>query len=275
MARQQKQRRRDTNGAGSIAKLKDGRFQYWYYDPATGKRRGKILTLSDATGRLVPVKTRQEAEKAVEDERKRLAILDGMKDTEAAQKALAESRKLIAGMTIGISDIWRKYLESPSRKENISDGRLKTMKMVFNKFAAWCEGKGLTSAADVTGEAIIGFIREATKDLSSRSQWEYRLDLKTIFRDTYKQLGMAENPAAEIKGEKVKSTRREALTMEQVGKLFAGFDGGFRHEVEQEHVINGEKRKCKYTASYMPKYPEELRLVLMFALFSGARCRAK
>ena len=273
MARQQKKRERDTNGAGSIAKLKDGRFQYWYYDPATGKRRGKILTLPDETGREVPVTNKTDAEKSAKVLRERITQLDSIKDTETAQRKLAESRKLIAGMTIGVADIWSKYLESPSRKENISEGRLKTMKMVFDKFVEWCKAKGLDSAADVTGVAIIGFIREATKELSSRSQWEYRLDLKTIFRDTYKQLGMAENPAAEIKGEKVKSTRREALTMEQVGKLFAGFDNGFQHEITQEHVINGEKKKSTYQATYKPQFPEELRLVLMFALFSGARCK--
>jgi integrase len=274
MARLQKKRERDTNGAGSIAKLKDGRFQYWYYDPVTGKRRGKILMLPDETGREVPVTNKTDAEKSAKELRERITQLDSIKDTETAQRKLAESRKLIAGMSIEISEIWQKFLGSPSRKERISDGRLRTMKMVFDKFAAWCKAKGLSSAADVTGEVIIGFIREATKGLSSRSQWEYRLDLKTIFRDTYKQLGMTENPAAEIKGEKVNSTRREALTMEQVGKLFAGFDNGFVHEVTQKHKgNNGEVKEYKYTATYRPKFSEELRLVLMFALFSGARCK--
>jgi integrase len=229
--------------------------------------------LPDGNGRDVPVKTKEQAEKAAEAIRTRIAKLDEIRDTETAQREIAKTRKLMSGMTIGIADIWAKYLESPSRKEHISEGRLKTMKMVFDKFSAWCEEKGLTSAADVTGETIIGFIREATKGLSSRSQWEYRLDLKTIFRDTYKQLGMVDNPAADIKGEKVNSTRREALTMEQVEKLLAGFDNGFQHEITQEHVIGGETKKCTYTTTYMPKYPEELRLVIMFALFSGVRCK--
>lgn len=253
-------------GEGTIIKL---RGKFYLQRKTDGKRTTELLT--DSNGKAITEKSKaEEAAQKINDARRKL---DEIQDHKAAVEAIAEDKKLIAGMTISIPDIWTKYLESPSRKEHISEGRLKTMKMVFDKFAAWCAGKGLASAADVTGETIIGFIREATKDLSSRSQWEYRLDMKTIFRDTYKQLGMVDNPAADIKGEKVNSTRREALTMEQVGKLLAGFDNGFQHEVEQEHVINGEKRKCKYMATYKPKYPEELRLVLMFALFSGARCK--
>ena len=253
-------------GTGTVFK-KGNRF--YFQTKTDGVRKTALLYNEDGT----PCTTKTQADDSADRINESKKELDKIQSHEAAVKAIAKDRKLIIGMTIGIADIWTKYLESPERKEDISDGRLKTMKMVFDRFAAWCMGKGLKSAADVTGEAIIGFIREATKGLSTRSQREYRLDLKTIFRDTYKQLGMVDNPAAGIKGTKVNSTRREALSMEQVRKLLAGFDNGFQHEIEQEHVINGEKRKCKYSATYTPKYPEELRLVLMFALFSGARCK--
>ena len=253
-------------GTGTVFK-KGNRF--YFQTKTDGVRRTEQLKNEDGTPCTTEAAATAAAARINESKRE----LDAIQDHKAAVEAIARDRNLIAGMTINIADIWTKYLESPSRKENISEGRLKTMKMVFDKFVEWCKAKGLNSAADVTDGIIIGFIREATKELSSRSKWEYRLDLKTIFRDTYKQLGMTENPAANIKGEKVKSIRREALTMEQVGKLLAGFDNGFQHEITQEHVIDGEKRICKYTTTYMPKHPEEMRLVLMFALFSGARCK--
>lgn len=253
-------------GTGTYFK-KGNRF--YFQTKTDGVRKTELLRNDDGTPCTTESQARNATDKIIEYRRK----LDEIQDHKAAVEAIAKDRNLIAGMTINIADIWSKYLESPSRKENISEGRLKTMKMVFDKFVEWCKAKGLNSAADVTEGTIIGFIREATKELSSRSKWEYRLDLKTIFRDTYKQLGMTENPSVNIKGEKVKSIRREALTMEQVGKLLAGFDNGFQHEITQEHVINGEKKKSTYQATYKPKFPEELRLVLMFALFSGARCK--
>lgn len=253
-------------GTGSIFK-KGNRF--YLQTKKDGTRKTALLRNDDGT----PCTTEAEAKDAAKRINDTKQELNKIRDHEAAVRAIAEDRKLIAGMTIGIADIWTKYLESPSRKEHISEGRLKTMRMVFGKFVEWCKAKGLTSAADITGETIICFIREATKELSSRSQWEYRLDLKTIFRDTYKQLGMTANPAEDIKGEKVNSIRREALTMEQIAKIFAGFDNGFHHEVEQEHIIGGEVQKCKYTTTYKPKFSDELRLVLMFALYSGARCK--
>lgn len=266
--------KREQNGNGSIVKLKGGAFQFWYNDPKDGKRKAIRLKVTDKeTGKLRNCKDKDEAEEARSAFMVQIRALDSITTTEKAQTEIAKTRKLITALTVKPSDIWQMFMDSPTRKDEISSGRLAVMKMVFDKFAVWCDQNDIESADGITPESVNRFFRESTDGLSSRSKREYRIDMKTIFRHTYRALGMAQSPANEIVAGTAVSTRREALTEEQIGLIFQGFDIGFKHKIEQKHMEHGKEAKYIYEVDYKPKHCEELRIAIMFALYCGCRCK--
>lgn len=262
MTRQQKKRERDTNGAGSIAKLKDGRFQYWYYDPVTGKRRGKILTLPNKEGRQIPVTNKTDAEKAALSFRQRSNEITNLKDRETAQVAIAKTRKLIAGLTTTPADIWDAFEKSGTRKQDgiMTDERKAEMKRVCGLFAEWCAQNRINTLADITEDTVSTFLNAVSKGKSGRTFNAYRGVIKYIFKHTWKQLKLESNPAENIEAMAVITEGHKELTQEQVKALFDGFTTGFSYKNEKRRKI-----------AYNPKDIEQIKVALLFAMFTGAR----
>ena len=262
MARQQKKRGRDTNDAGSIAKLKDGRFQFWFYDPVTGKRKAKILTLPDETGRDIPVKTREQAEEAAEIIRKKNKDIDDLKDKETAQVKIAKTRKLIAGLTTSPADIWAAFEKSGTRKQDgiMTAERKAEMERVCGLFAQWCGQNNIDTLADITQDTISAFLNAMAQGKSGRTFNAYRSVIKYIFKHTWQQLKLESNPAENIEARTVITEGHRELTQEQVKKLFDGFTTGFHYKNDKGKML-----------LYNPKDLQQIKVALLFAMFTGAR----
>ena len=275
MARLQKKRERDTNGAGSIAKLKDGRFQYWYYDPTSGKRKAKILTKPDETGREVPVTNIKDANEVATIFRQEISELASLKEKEHAQVEIAKTRKLIAGLTTTPADIWPKFLEAPTRPQDASEARQRDQKLVIDRLVDWCGQQipPITTMNDITAEVLSKFLTNIYGDLSGRSYDGALTIMRHVFKHTYKSLGLEANPAEVLEGRTVKTNSRKEFTAEQVQAIIKGFDDGFFYETEVVRMTTGRKHeRVVKRLEYKPDYPEQFRLLILLMTFTGCRC---
>ena len=275
MSRLQKKRERDANGAGSIAKLKDGRFQYWYYDPKTEKRRAKILTLPDETGRELPVTNKEAAEKAAQIFRLQISELAELRDKEHAQVEIARTRKLIAGLTTTPADIWPKFLAAPTRPQDSSEARQSDQKRVIDRLVEWCnrQDQPIKTMNDLTTEVLAKFMNDTYGKLSGRSYCEAITILRHVFKHTYKALGLDANPAEGLEGKALKTQSRKEFTEKEVHDILNGFDTGFHYVTEVERMTTGRiHERVTKTLEYKPEYPRQYRLLVLMMMFTGCRC---
>ncbi len=274
MARQQKKRGRETNGAGSIVKQPDGKFRFYFWDILTQKRKGRLLTLPDETGREIPVKTMKDAETAAERFRQQMSELSELKDKEHAQLEIAKTRKLIAGLTTTPADIWPRFLESSTRKKS-SDARQADQKRVIDRLVDWCgkQDQPITTMNDLTAETLAKFLEDTYGDLSGRSYCEAISIMRQIFKHTYKALGLDSNPADNLEGRALKTQSRKEFTAEQVQAILNGFDDGFYFDAEVVRMTTGRKHeRVMKRLEYKPEYPEQFRLLILMMMFTGCRC---
>ena len=275
MARQQKPRKRDIYGGGSIVKTKGGRFQFWYINPVTGKRAAKVLTREDETGRLVPVRTREEAEESAIAERERLVTLTSIRDTEHAQIAIAKTRKLIAGLTMTPSDIWPKFMDSPTRPQNASNARQTDQKRVIMRLVEWCgqQRPAIQTMNDITPEALAQFLNDRYGKLSGRSYCGAIAILRHVFKHSYKALGLNANPAEDLEGKALKNKSRKEFTEAEARAILNGFETGFYHDAEVVRLTTGGKsERVIRRLEYKPEFPEQFRVLILLMLFTGCRC---
>lgn len=275
MAKLQEERKRDTNGGGSIFKEKNGTFRLYYRDPATGKRHAKVLTLPDGTGREVPVKTAEQAKTAAKALRDKLATVSALTDTMKIVDKKMEIQKQMAGLLYTPSDIWQKYIEKPKSGDRTSEARLRDIKRVFDRLADWCkiQNPPVEHTYDITEDKLTAFLNDVYGGLSGRSYTEAKTILKQVFKIIYSDLGMDADPSKKLEGRTLDSKHRQPFDEEQEQAILRGFDDGFFYDTEVVRMTTGRKheRVIKHL-EYKPEYPRQFRLLILLMMYTGCRC---
>ena len=261
-------KKKAANGMGSIIENQGG-FQYWYKDPITGKAKAKMLKIVENGKKRNPINL-TEAKEARDKFLSELADLNAIKTTEQAQLALATTRSLLKAQLFRIDDLWKIYEGKASRPDS-GEARLRTIKMVCDRFIDYCKKNGIETADGINTDTIARFVREATASLTNRSYNSYLQAMKQILNYTYKEIGLQDNPANELTSKAVLTESRSDFTPEQIKSIFEGFDKGFFHKVTYK-VSMGQK-EVEVEQEYKPEFRDEIRLAMLLGLYTGARLK--
>lgn len=243
------------NGEGCIVK----RGEVYYLrkaDPVTGKMNARVLYLNG-----VKCTTEEMARRAADMELAAKRKIDAIETKQEYLLQVAQNRQIIASIKYKVDDIWAEFLSSPLRNRNVSDGRLAEMERVVNVFVGWCHCKDITSMADVTQDAVMRFLDDATRDLSARSYNSYREVLNNVLGKVWRQMGMESNPVEGVPTRKAVTQSRREFTPEQVKAIFDGFDMGFFYEADGQRT------------QYHPQDEEEFRVLMLLGAFTGCRLK--
>ena len=242
-------------GTGTIFK-KGNRF--YLQTKTDGVRKTELLYNEDGKPCTTEIQA-QEAAKRINDKRRKL---DELQDHETAVLEISKTRKLIAGLTTSPADIWGAFEKSATRKQDgvMTAERKAEMARVCGLFVQWCSQNSIITLADITQDTISAFLNAIAKGKSGRTYNAYRSVVKYIFKHTWQQLKLESNPAENIEARTVITEGHRELTPEQVKKLFDGFTNGFYYKNEKKRLI-----------AYNPKDLQQIKVALLFAMFTGAR----
>ena len=242
-------------GAGSIFK---DRNRFYLQRKVDGKRQTVLLKNEDDSY----CTTREQAEQAAERINAKSRKLDELQDHEAAVIEVAKTRKLIAGLTTSPADIWEAFEKSGTRKQDgiMTAERKAEMERVCRLFVQWCNQNAVGTLADIMQDTISAFLNAMAQGKSGRTFNAYRSVIKYIFKHTWQQLKLESNPAENIEARTVITEGHRELTQEQVKALFDGFTTGFHYKSDKGKML-----------SYNPKDLQQIKVALLFAMFTGAR----
>lgn len=242
-------------GTGTTFK-KGNRF--YFQTKTDGVRKTELLRNDDGTPCTTEAQAKTAADKIIEYRRK----LDELQDHETAVLEISKTRKLIAGLTTSPADIWPTFEQSETRKQDgiMTEERKSEMERVCGLFVQWCSQNEVHTLADITENTISAFLNSVAKGKSGRTYNAYRGVVKYIFKHTWKQLKLESNPAENIEARTVITEGHKELDQEQVKALFAGFETGFTYTNEKGKIL-----------SYQPKDLDQIKIALLFAMFTGAR----
>lgn len=200
---------------------KTGDYDFYYNHPVTGKRTKKRIVKADGS----QPSSMKEAEKLIAAFRREVEDLDGIRTRERAVIEIAQSRQLIASRTHQVKDLILAYRESP--KYPASAKRIRYVESVFSRFIKWCDGQGISSVTDFTGDQASKYVEADGKGKASKTQNDHRVIMAAIFRANVKKLGLASNPFDEVEKPRITHVSRESFSIEQVEKICSAFETWF------------------------------------------------
>lgn len=226
-------------GDGSIIK-RNGRYYLRGVNPATGRYTMRGLAASS-------MEEARDAAKPIIAEWSRLARLE---EREEAILQLARTRKLIAEETHGLDDIWRLYLDAPTRPQKTSPKRLEDQERALGLFLAYCRAHGVRTPSGITAELAQGWLNGIERDLSTRSYNAYRGMVRPVFAHAWRALGMDADPMVDIAQRRAVTQSRRDFTAQQVEAVLRYLDA---------------------PTGYSPEHLEQYRIVILLGMFAGAR----
>lgn len=235
-----------------IAIDKQGNYDFWYTNPRTGKRTKKRILRADKT----PPKDIKEAERLIQEFRRGIEELDGIKTRERAVLELAQARQLIASKTHRISDLLAMFEKSSAFPA--SADRQKYARLVLYRFMNWCGTNGIEGLADLTPAQAKEYMDKELATLASDTKRKHQTLLQTAYKAVAKEIGLSSNPWDDVKKPALKHISRQNYTAEQVEKICCCFESWFTDESENV---------------YVPANSEQLYVGFILGLYAGCRLK--
>lgn len=259
-ARMAKRKMNREKGTGTIEKRRNR-----YY---LKLRTGGIQKLTPLFGDDdKPVTNRQDAEKAA------LLLRPILRATQKEEIALyiSEAKKMAKANKLPINKLWSTYLHQSSRSD-CSEATLKGYKKLHDLFLQWLNKNHpeVVYVSQLTSDIAIEYFNDIwAEGLSARSYNARRQMLHMIINCVLDLSGLENNPFAKIKLKTVDTICREPFTLEQVNKIFAGFDRGFFYKKEVKDPATGTYNMV--TSEYRPMFKDEMRVLLNLCCWTGCR----
>lgn len=257
---------RRNKGDGTI--VKKGRVFYLRAkNPTTGRITSRALSLNGVKCTTLP--EAQAAAKFIMQERHKIESIESKQEMLVQ---IARNKQLVAALKFKVSDLWRLYLESPTRPLDLGKARMSELERVVGLFSNWCKNHGVETLADVDQDVVQRYLNEAGQGVSARSFNAYREILKCVFQHVFRQAGMDSNPVEGIQTRKMATQSRREFSAEQVEQIIKCFDTGFFFD----SVVGGPMPKDateprQTTVEYRPEHLEEYRVIMLLAIFTGCR----
>ena len=258
MASKTKMKRRP-RGEGGLIK----RRNHYYLRQLVGGKRTELMLKNEDGSRCT---TEEQAKDAVVRMDRSLFELDTQ---EKLVNKVAEIRQLKVVHQAKTADVWQLYINSANRPDT-GEKTLSEQRKVFERFCTWMQEKYDSGVDGATSVAASTFMHELGETVSNKTFNDYAAILRLIFKTVYKQLGMTENPFADIRHRPLETISRKEFTEEQVQQIFDGFKTGFFYETEVEELGPGRKRiREKKRLEFKPLYKDEMEVLMILCCFSG------
>ncbi len=258
MASKTKMKRRP-RGEGGLIK----RRNHYYLRQLVGGKRTELMLKNEDGSRCT---TEEQAKDAVGRMDRSLFELDTQ---EKLVNKVAEIRQLKVVHQAKTADVWQLYINSANRPDT-GEKTLSEQRKVFERFCTWMQEKYDSGVDGATSVAASTFMHELGETVSNKTFNDYAAILRLIFKTVYKQLGMTENPFADIRHRPLETISRKEFTEEQVQQIFDGFKTGFFYETEVEGLGPGRKRiREKKRLEFKPLYKDEMEVLMKLCCFSG------
>lgn len=234
-----------------ISITKDGNYDFWFVSPKTGRRTKKRILRPDKT----PPKDMREAEKLIQDFRRTVEELDGIRTRERAVLEVAQARQLLASRMHKMTDLLARFESSIAFPS--SDGRKKDARLIISRFIEWARIQGIEAMADLAAENVKTYLDDGLKGLSPATQKKHLQMLQTAFRTVGKEIGLAVNPFDEVKKPHVISVSRKDFSPAQVEQICLRFETWFEDDAK---IV-------------VPELNDELYMAFLFGVYAGARLK--
>lgn len=217
--RRTNQKRNDSNGSVYLYR---GKYVLQYSDPITGKRRIKSL-VQIIDGLKKPVTIRADAETVAAEFLKDITQISDIQHKEEVILKVAEQKRLIRSLTLKIDEVWQKFQQSPSRRD-AGESTLKGYSSIWELFRKFLRHQmpPLQNLAEIDAAVTEAYFTQLWQQGVSEQTYNNHLQvLSLVFRTLLGADFHTENPFRSIQKKTRNTQKRDALTVEQLQKIFA------------------------------------------------------
>ena len=281
-------RKRGAKGQGSITKLPNGHWRFWYYDAIRGKRRAIVLRRGNGEFCV----TKEEADAVAQEirdgqlidknqlanyQRKKEMAVTALGDAVKNEKAyIEEHTPPPKEKKLETREIWEAFWSNPNRGR-VVDSTTRARRSRLDHFMAWLKKHGVEYPSQLTAHMAEDYMGEVVASgISPKSYNDVLSRLKIVFDLSFDRIGLAGNPFDGIKRKPQKNEieHRKPFTHEQLVKIFRGFRDGFKYTLQIPQSSEGQRARGAYTqeGEFVPMNKDEMEVLFMLGYHAGLDC---